>query len=88
MQCILHKIPNGLFYFDHLVATTEDQKIVKIPGQTLLPMSPLPPTQIMVKTEANKSNKYKPPQIKPNGIPGRRPMLPTVDMDANELMKV
>ena len=70
------------------MATTEDQKIVKIPGQTLLPMSPLPPTQIMVKTETNKSNKYKPPQIKPNGIPGRRPMLPTVDMDANELMKV
>ena len=70
------------------MATAEDQKIVKIPGQTLLPMSPLPPTQIMVKTETNKSNKYKPPQIKPNGIPGRRPMLPTVDMDANELMKV
>ena len=82
------KKPNRLFDFVHLVATTEDQKIVKIPGQTLLPMSPLPPTQIMVKTEANKSNKYKPPQIKPNGIPGRRPMLPTVDMDANELMKV
>jgi len=81
-------LPEHVQENNYLVATTEDQKIVKIPGQTLLPMSPLPPTQIMVKTEANKSNKYKPPQIKPNGIPGRRPMLPTVDMDANELMKV
>ena len=86
--CLLYEITD-FFYIDHLVATAEDQKIVKIPGQTLLPMSPLPPTHFMVKTsEANKSNKYKPPQIKPNGIPGRRPMLPTVDMDANEVMKV
>ena len=51
-------------------------------------MSPLPSGQIMVKTEQNKTNKYKPPHIKPNGVPGRRPMLPTVDMDANELLKV
>ena len=69
--------------------TNEDQKPSKISGQTtLLPMSPLPSGQIMVKTEPNKTNKYKPPHIKPNGVPGRRPMLPTVDMDANELLKV
>ena len=72
-----------------MVMSEADQKPPKIPGQTLLPMNPIPPGQILVKSETNKTNKYKqPPPIKPNGVPGRRPMLPTVDMDANELLKV
>ena len=74
---------------NYMVISEADQKPPKIPGQTLLPMNPIPPGQILVKSETNKMNKYKqPPPIKPNGVPGRRPMLPTVDMDANELLKV
>ena len=74
---------------NYMVISEADQKPPKIPGQTLLPMNPIPPGQILVKSETNKTNKYKqPPPIKPNGVPGRRPMLPTVDMDANELLKV
>lgn len=73
---------NGYMVMSH------DQKPAKIPGQTLLPISPIPQGQV-VKGSVNEGHKkYKQPLIKPNGVPGRRPMLPTVDMDANELLKV
>ena len=44
-----------------------------------LPGNPVPPLKMDKKYHKN---------IRPNGVPGRRPILPTVDMDANELLKV
>ena len=50
-------------------------------------------SQLIVKAESTKGVRsiYSTKQmtnIKPNGVPGRRPILPTVDMDANEILKV
>ena len=61
----------------YLVTITDDQKPAKngIP----LPINPVPPLKMDKKYHKT---------IKPNGVPGRRPILPTVDMDANELLKV
>jgi hypothetical protein len=51
-----------------------------------LPVNPIPPGQLVVKNRSKPV--YKPPTIRPNGLPGRRPMLPQVDMDVNEMLKV
>ena len=64
----------------YLVTVTDDQN----PSKTMLPVNPLPQSHVVVKTE---KRTYRHPNIKPNGVPGRRPILPTVDMDANELLK-
>merc|ERR1719400_983926 len=58
---------------------------------TVLPVSP--PHHgghLLVKSDNNQKRNFsnKPLNIKPNGVPGRRPILPTVDMDANEILKV
>ena len=61
----------------YLVTITDDQKPAK--NGVSLPINPVPPLKMDKKYHKT---------IKPNGVPGRRPMLPTLDMDANELMKV
>ena len=72
----------------YLVTIAEDQD--QKPKNTVLPVSPVPQSHLAVKTEidAKRSPYSKPLNLKPNGVPGRRPILPTVDMDANELLKV
>ena len=61
----------------YLVTITDDQKPAK--NGLNLPINPVPPLKMDKKYHKN---------IRPNGVPGRRPILPTVDMDANELLKV
>ena len=77
----------------YLTNISEDQKpidaTITANGKTALPVSPAHTGQIMaVKSEPWRRNFNKPLNIKPSGVPGRRPILPTVDMDANEVLKV
>lgn len=75
----------------YLVSVNGDQKTVDGPAALQAAHSR---QQMVVKTESSRRSfaaSSRHPNIKPNGtggVPGRRPMLPTVDMDANELMKV
>ena len=75
----------------YLVSVNGDQKTVDGPAALQAAQSR---HQMVVKTESSRRSfaaSSRHPNIKPNGtggVPGRRPMLPTVDMDANELMKV
>lgn len=63
-------------YLVTITASPADDKS----GKTVLPL---------VKSETSSPPPTSPRKaIRPNGVPGRRPMLPTVDMDANELLKV
>ena len=64
----------------YLVTITDDNQ-----SKTIKNGLNLPGNSHQVKMEKRYS---KPPNIKPNGVPGRRPILPTVDMDANEVLKV
>ena len=64
----------------YLVTITDDNQ-----SKTIKNGLNLPGNSHQVKMEKRYS---KPANIKPNGVPGRRPILPTVDMDANEVLKV
>ena len=79
---------NAAYLVTTMGSANNDQKSIK--QTTVLPISPpLHGGQLLVKSENNyKRNFHKPLNIKPNGVPGRRPILPTVDMDANEVLKV
>ena len=76
-------------YLVTAMSSNNEQKSMK--STTVLPLSP--PTHqghLLVKSENSQKRNFsnKPLNIKPNGVPGRRPILPTVDMDANEVLKV
>ena len=64
----------------YLVTITDDNQ-----SKTMKNGLNLPSNSHQLKMEKRYS---KPANIKPNGVPGRRPILPTVDMDANEVLKV
>ena len=67
----------------YLVTITEDPTKTNHP--TIKNGLNLPGSGHPIKMEKKFS---KPGNLKPSGVPGRRPILPTVDMDANELLKV
>ena len=79
---------NAAYLVTTMSSPNNEQKSIK--QTTVLPLSPpLQGGQILVKSENNSKRNYpRPLNIKPNGVPGRRPILPTVDMDANEVLKV
>ena len=78
----------------YLVTTIVDQKLPTTGGKTNLPTTVLPSLPLKAENNkrvfANKSTVSSPPPVfkGSGGVPGRRPILPTVDMDENELLKV